>query len=48
MSTLYCLGDSLTFGPGVRPAQKWTALAASKGLQIMNLGVPGEIGRAHV
>ena len=42
MSTLYCLGDSLTFGPGVRPAQKWTALAASKGLQITNLGVPGD------
>lgn len=42
MSTLYCLGDSLTFGPGVRPAQKWTALAASDDLQIVNMGVPGD------
>lgn len=42
MTTLYCLGDSLTFGPGVRPAQKWTALAASEGMRIVNLGVPGD------
>lgn len=40
--TLYCLGDSLTFGPGVRPSQKWTALAAADGLHIVNLGVPGD------
>ena len=42
MTTLYCLGDSLTFGPGVRPAQKWTALAAAEGLHIVNMGVPGD------
>ena len=42
MMTLYCLGDSLTFGPGVRPTQKWTALAASEGLRIVNMGVPGD------
>ena len=42
MTTLYCLGDSLTFGPGVRHAQKWTALAAAEGLRIVNMGVPGD------
>ena len=40
MTTLYCLGDSLTFGPGVR--QKWTALAASQDLHLVIMGVPGD------
>lgn len=40
---LYCLGDSLTFGYGVRAAQRWTTLAAQKsGWQMINLGVPGD------
>lgn len=42
MTKLYCLGDSLTFGPGVRTGQKWTALAADEHLQIINLGVSGD------
>ena len=42
MMTLYCLGDSLTFGPGVRASQKWTALAASDSLRVVNMGVPGD------
>ena len=42
MATLYCLGDSLTFGSGVRPSQKWTALSAGEALHIVNLGVPGD------
>ena len=37
MTTLYCLGDSLTFGPGVRHSEKWTTLAGG-----VNLGVPGD------
>ena len=40
---LYCLGDSLTFGYGVRAAQRWTTLAAQKsGWQLINLGIPGD------
>lgn len=42
MTTLYCLGDSLTFGPGVRASQKWTALASSESMKLINLGVPGD------
>ena len=37
MNTLYCLGDSLTFGAGVRASEKWTALVGG-----VNLGVPGD------
>ena len=37
MNTLYCIGDSLTFGAGVRVSEKWTTLAGG-----MNLGVPGD------
>ena len=42
MNTLYCLGDSLTFGPGVRVSQKWTTLASSDALKVINMGVPGD------
>ena len=42
MTKLYCLGDSLTYGLGVRTSQKWTALAADEQLQIVNLGVSGD------
>ena len=42
MIDLLCLGDSLTFGPGVRNSQKWTSLAAGETLRITNLGVPGD------
>lgn len=42
MTTLYCIGDSLTFGPGVRVSQKWTTLAASDRLHIVNMGVSGD------
>ena len=42
MTELYCLGDSLTFGPGVAKSQKWTTLAQSDDLHITNLGVPGD------
>lgn len=42
MTELYCLGDSLTFGPGVPKSQKWTTLAHSQQLCITNLGIPGD------
>lgn len=42
MTTLYCLGDSLTFGPGVKPLEKWTALCTAAGLHTVNLGVSGD------
>lgn len=42
MTNLICLGDSLTFGPGVRVNQKWTTLAQSDTLHVTNLGVPGD------
>ena len=42
MTTLYCLGDSLTFGPGVAKSQKWTTLAQSDDLHVTNLGIPGD------
>lgn len=42
MMNLICLGDSLTFGPGVRVGQKWTTLAASEDLHITNWGVSGD------
>ena len=42
MTTLYCLGDSLTFGPGVRASQKWTTLASSESMKLVNMGIPGD------
>ncbi len=42
MVNLICLGDSLTYGLGVRTNQKWTTLAASDTLHITNLGVSGD------
>jgi len=42
MTELICLGDSLTFGPGVPHSQKWTTLAAGDSLHVVNMGVPGD------
>ena len=42
LTELICLGDSLTFGPGVPKSQKWTSLAHSEHLRINNLGIPGD------
>lgn len=42
MTKLYCLGDSLTYGLGVRISQKWTTLAASDSLHIVNMGASGD------
>lgn len=40
---LYCIGDSITFGFGVSPAQRWTRIAAElTGIEIVNLGVNGD------
>ena len=39
---LYCLGDSLTFGYGVKPAQRWIALASGEGWTLHNHGVCGD------
>lgn len=40
---LYCLGDSLTFGLGVRFHLRWTNLAAQESkLDIINLGICGD------
>lgn len=40
---LLCLGDSLTFGYGVRLSQRWTTLAAAEsGWKIVNHGLSGD------
>lgn len=40
---LICLGDSLTFGFGVRMSQRWTSLAAKEsGWHIINQGISGD------
>ena len=40
---LICLGDSLTFGYGVRRSQRWTELAARElGVEVVNCGVNGD------
>lgn len=40
---VYCLGDSLTAGYGVRPEQCWRVLAAARtGCELMNGGVNGD------
>ena len=40
---LICVGDSLTFGFGVRPSQRWTHLCAQQtGWNICNEGVNGD------
>ena len=40
---LLCLGDSLTFGSGVSPRERWTALAAQlSGWHVINRGVCGD------
>lgn len=43
MGPLHCLGDSLTFGLGVRRQDWWTSLAAQKlGVRVVNLGINGD------
>ena len=42
MTTLYCIGDSLTYGPGIRVSRKWTSLVTAEHLQVVNLGVCGD------
>lgn len=43
MGPLYCLGDSLTFGLGVRHQERWTSLAElASNCSIVNLGVSGD------
>lgn len=40
---LYCLGDSITFGYGVSPRERWLTLAAEEsGWRLMNRGVCGD------
>ena len=40
---LFCLGDSLTFGYGVSPRERWLTLTTeSSGWQLMNRGVCGD------
>ena len=40
---LYCLGDSLTFGYGVQPRERWLTLASGQsGWRLMNRGVCGD------
>ena len=40
---LICIGDSLTFGYGVRPSQRWTRLCAQEtGGEIVNEGISGD------
>ena len=43
MGTIICLGDSLTYGYGVRRAQCWTELAAEmSGWNVVNRGICGD------
>lgn len=43
MGTIICLGDSLTYGYGVRRAQCWTELAAKmSGWNVVNRGICGD------
>ncbi len=42
MPTLHCLGDSLTYGLGVRSSKKWTSLVATSGWELNNLGICGD------
>ena len=43
MGTIICLGDSLTYGYGVRRAQCWTELAAGmSGWNVVNRGICGD------
>ena len=43
MGELYCLGDSLTFGFGVRRQERWTNLVQQQtALQVINLGCNGD------
>ena len=42
MTELICLGDSLTYGPGVAHSKKWTTLAASDRFLLRPMGVPGD------
>lgn len=42
MQRLYCLGDSLTFGFGVRRQERWTNLLQEHGWQTVNLGCNGD------
>ena len=51
---LFCLGDSVTFGYGVRPSQRWTGIMAREhGWEVVNEGVNGDttggmLARLHV
>ena len=42
MIELICLGDSLTYGPGIAHSKRWTSLAASDRLVLRPMGVPGD------
>ena len=42
MTELICLGDSLTYGPGVAHSKRWTTLAASDRLILRSMGVSGD------
>ena len=43
MKQLYCLGDSLTFGLGVRRQERWTTLTEQNtGIRVVNLGCNGD------
>lgn len=40
---IICIGDSLTYGYGVRRSERWTdLLAAETGLEVVNMGVNGD------
>ncbi len=43
VKTLLCLGDSITYGYGVRRRAAWPSLvAARKGICVVNAGIPGD------
>ena len=43
VNTLLCLGDSITYGYGVRRRAVWPSLVAEhKGIRVINAGIPGD------
>lgn len=43
MKQLFCLGDSLTFGLGVRRQERWTTITEQNtGIRVVNLGCNGD------
>ena len=42
-NTIYCFGDSLTYGFGLRKKDTWGYLLGEKGWNVFNFGVNGDV-----